>query len=385
VFLIYSSLRLNFGFKNFVDDVECLIIFFGWGFFMWDEIQGFINNGKLTEAMEKLKLVLSEDVVDKKAIELLNQVITKALEKNEITFALNAATYRIPVVYAGVVITPDSASWNTVLTKAHELNEFSKIDIPTQFLTPFDEYFSLEKEAYQYNVPAHLDKLIKEIWQLSQKQQWKIPGFTIKFHGYGDAGNSRILAHKVEKIVGKDFIIGFTGNQGTLPGKKDLCNTAGFSYIVAPNFSIQFYTENTTPSMYEYDGENWEEQISKISESYYIGMDEQSGWTNMKGDYFGRTTADYQIERELIANKKVELPNTAVKFLSEIVLPRLQAAIAKGQEHKEEVVKIAPVATSHYQSKAIHSPTHFKPANAQAQKPDAPEEAKNHSFCCTIS
>ncbi len=195
----------------------------------------------------------------------LNQIITKAIPKNNIVLAIKAAVNRLG--WLGYIEVPESASWSAIISAANADGSFDELDFNTSLLKPSN-----------YGcVPSTLNHMAVKLWGILKENDWNIPDIEVLFDAYGRSPRSdkhALLLRKVEGIRGTDFFIGFSGIQGRVREEWNLNNTAGFSFIAISNFCMTFFEDGSGPTIYKYNGADWPEQISKINSPHFSGYGE---------------------------------------------------------------------------------------------------------------
>ncbi|MFA6301996.1 MAG: hypothetical protein WC627_02545 [Legionella sp.] len=233
------------------------------------KVKNLINSYKLEDALEILQrhFIKSQHAYEED-IEYLNQIITFALTKNDVTLAIKAAMNRLD--WWGYFKIPESASWSTIISKAHQKSSFDTLDFPNRLLVPKEDNYT----------PMVLNTMAVKLWKHLQQNEWSLPGIKVLFGAYGrkpTKENPALLLRKVEGIKGDDFFIGFSGSQGLTTEDRNLNDTGGFSFIAVANFYIAFYDKGSEPSIYKYNKNDWKDQIAKINSPYFSGYG-KAGW-----------------------------------------------------------------------------------------------------------
>lgn len=98
-----------------------------------------------------------------------------------------------------------------------------------------------------------VDKTCKKIVHALKKRNWKIPGMQVEFYDYGTGEQKYRI---VWKIQGEDFKLLFCRIQGTI--NSSLNDIAAISEIVIPRKELHVYSDESIPTYYTYEGNNWE-------------------------------------------------------------------------------------------------------------------------------
>lgn len=233
------------------------------------KVKNLINSNQLEDALEILqKHFIKSKQAYEEDMEYLNQIITFALTKNDVTLAIKAAVNRLG--WWGYFKIPESASWSTIISKANQKSSFDALDFPNRLLVPKEVSYT----------PMVLNNMAVKLWKHLQQNEWSLPGVEVIFGAYGrmpTKENPALLLRKVEGIKGDGFFIGFSGVQGLTREDRNLNDTGGFSFIAVANFYMAFYDDGSGPSIYKYNGNDWKDQIAKINSPYFSGYSE-AGW-----------------------------------------------------------------------------------------------------------
>lgn len=288
----------------------------------FDDVEQCITMGQLKTALALMIPAMKSKEANHTAIyHYINQIITLALKQNDVALAANAAAYVTSYYQFGNP--PESAKWNTIIHRALENGGFPKIDFEAKFYEP-----KLYGPA-----PSALHSAALEIWRYGKQHNWQIPGCEVKFEASSNGAWSDhpVLAWHVTEIRGKDFVLGFRGRSEQIDGR--LTCAANFSTVIAPSFIMQFYDDNSGPSVDQYIGKkNWLDVVSTLSCYSTFVQDPEWRDINCEVPRPGRVYIDHLFDargnqEEVERNRKSgpvnkrEYAEKAVGYLRESVLP----------------------------------------------------------------
>ena len=142
------------------------------------------------------------------------------------------------------------------------------------------------------------DEVVEKIVRAIEKRNWKVPGITVEFDGYG-SGEAKYQL--VRWITGDNFKLHFSRNQGRLDNTWN--NIAAIHSICIPKQIIEVFSDESGPAYYLYVGENWEADKEWFMNSTKVHSKlnkEPRRYLKYKGNTYNRRAT------ELVANNDLD-------------------------------------------------------------------------------
>lgn len=296
-----------------------------------EKVERLIDSGRLSDALDHLIPVCkSKDEPRNQVYKLINHIIERALERDDVGLAAKAAAHATG--FSRFDDPRPEASWNAIIHQAIKSGGLPKLDMDAKFLSP-NNYGP---------APNELHKLAVELWQYGKDHHWDIPGCEVVFDAYSNGcwSQRQVLAMQVSEIRGKDFVVSYRGVQGLVDVKDvyDLNDVGNFSGICAPNFVLQFYEDDSGPSCSQYAGtKDWADVVLSL-DSYSSHMHiNHPEWKEIDCEVpaYNRVFIEHLFnprknqeaimeKRKTGAENKQEYTERATKFLRDEVMARLR-------------------------------------------------------------
>lgn len=127
----------------------------------------------------------------------------------------------------------------------------------------------LTKTSLSY-APSELASAAEKIWGYFSKNDWSIPGYTVKFDGSSRYGSASC---HVNEIRGKNFILFFNERDH----ERDVCG--GFNQVITPFGRIQYHSDGSM-GIYQYVGTNIEEILPSLKK--YSSYEKSKQWKKIQ-------------------------------------------------------------------------------------------------------